>query len=145
MGVGYICTGHSPNPPPPPPKKKTLLFKILNRAINLIFLPHQRCKTQLSGGGGGGGGAYHLEQHNKRIPSYLHAIIVQWKPRYNEVLGTYENYLVISGFSLYQGKKKYIYINSWDQQKFLVIRGFCYIRPLYNEVPLYQWVCDHRI
>ena len=36
-------------------------------------------------------------------------IIVQWpntvKPRYNEVLGTIKNYLVISGFSLYQGKK----------------------------------------
>ena len=26
---------------------------------------------------------------------------------------------------------------SWDQQNYLVIRGFCYIRPLYNEVPLY--------
>ena len=29
-------------------------------------------------------------------------------------------------------------IKSWDQQNYLVIRGFCYIRPLYNEVPLYQ-------
>ena len=28
-------------------------------------------------------------------------------------------------------------IKSWDQQNDLVIRGFCYIRPLYNEVPLY--------
>ena len=28
-------------------------------------------------------------------------------------------------------------IKSWDQQNYLVIRGFCYIRPLYNEVPLY--------
>ena len=27
------------------------------------------------------------------------------EPRYNEVLGDHENYLVISGFSLYQGKK----------------------------------------
>ena len=26
-------------------------------------------------------------------------------------------------------------IKSWDQQNILVIRGFCYIRPLYNEVP----------
>ena len=33
-------------------------------------------------------------------------------------------------------------IKSWDQQIYLVIRGFCYIRPLYNEVPLYlyDWV-----
>ena len=32
-------------------------------------------------------------------------------------------------------KKKniYIYIKSWDQQNYLVRRGFCYIRPLYNE------------
>ena len=28
-------------------------------------------------------------------------------------------------------------IKSWDQQNDLVIRWFCYIRPLYNEVPLY--------
>ena len=27
------------------------------------------------------------------------------EPRYNEVLGNHENYLVISGFSLHQGKK----------------------------------------
>ena len=48
----------------------------------------------------------------------------------------HENYLVISGFLLYQGKKTRN-IKSWDQQNDLVIRGFCYIRPLYNEVPLY--------
>ena len=29
------------------------------------------------------------------------------------------------------------YIKSWDKQNYLVIRGFCYIRLLYNEVPLY--------
>ena len=29
-------------------------------------------------------------------------------------------------------------MKSWDQQNYLVIRGFCYIRPLYNEVPLYH-------
>ena len=28
-------------------------------------------------------------------------------------------------------------IKSWVQQNYLVIRGFCYIRLLYNEVPLY--------
>ena len=33
--------------------------------------------------------------------------------------------------------KKQRNIKSWDQQNYLVIRGFCYIRPLYNEVPLY--------
>ena len=34
--------------------------------------------------------------------------------------------------------KKQRNIKSWDQQNYLVIRGFCYIRPLYNEVPLYH-------
>ena len=52
------------------------------------------------------------------------------EPRYNEVLGT------MKITSLYQGKKQRN-IKSWDQQNYLVIRGFCYIRPLYNEVPLY--------
>ena len=33
--------------------------------------------------------------------------------------------------------KKQRNIKSWDQQNYLVIRGFCYIRPRYNEVPLY--------
>ena len=33
--------------------------------------------------------------------------------------------------------KKQRNIKSWDQQNYLVIRGFCYIRPHYNEVPLY--------
>ena len=34
--------------------------------------------------------------------------------------------------------KKQRNIKSWDQQNYLVIRGFCYIRPLYNEVSLYN-------
>ena len=33
--------------------------------------------------------------------------------------------------------KKQRNIKSWDQQNYLVIREFCYIRPRYNEVPLY--------
>ena len=33
--------------------------------------------------------------------------------------------------------KKQRNIKSWDQQNYLVITGFCYIGPLYNEVPLY--------
>ena len=49
----------------------------------------------------------------------------------------HENYLVISGFSLYQGKKTKKY--GWDQQNY---QGFCYIRPRYNEVPLYSFMCD---
>ena len=34
--------------------------------------------------------------------------------------------------------KKQRNIKSWGQQNYLVIRGFCYIRPLYNEVALYH-------
>ena len=34
--------------------------------------------------------------------------------------------------------KKQRNIKSWDQQNYLVITGFCYIRPLYNEVSLYH-------
>ena len=35
----------------------------------------------------------------------LNAFVYTVEPRYNEVLGTIKNYLVISGFSLYQGQK----------------------------------------
>ena len=57
------------------------------------------------------------------------------EPRYNEDLETMK-------ISLYQGKKKRKK-KSWDQQNYLVIRGFCYIRPLYNEVPLYILTTTH--
>ena len=40
--------------------------------------------------------------------------------------------------------KKQRNIKSWDQQNYLVIRGFCYIRPRYNEVPLYKQFCFKR-
>ena len=57
------------------------------------------------------------------------------EPRYNEVFGTMTVTL------LYQAShirvKIQRNIKSWDQQTYLVIRGFCYFRPLYNEVPLY--------
>ena len=58
------------------------------------------------------------------------------EPLYNEVLGTMKITL------LYQVShirvKKQRNIKSWDQQNYLVIRGFCFIRPRYNEVPLYK-------
>ena len=58
------------------------------------------------------------------------------EPRYNEVLGTMKMTLLYQ-VSHYIRVKKQRNIKSWDQQNYLVIRGFCYIRPLYNEVPLY--------
>ena len=58
------------------------------------------------------------------------------EPLYNEVLGTMKITLLYQ-VSHYIRVKKQRNIKSWDQQNYLVIKGFCYIRPLYNEVPLY--------
>ena len=58
------------------------------------------------------------------------------EPVYNEVLGTMKITLLYQ-VSHYIRVKKQRNIKSWDQQNYLVIRGFCYIRPRYNEVPLY--------
>ena len=44
--------------------------------------------------------------------------------------------------TLYIRVKKQGNIKSWDQQIYLVITGFCCIWPLYNEVPLYTFVCE---
>ena len=57
------------------------------------------------------------------------------EPRYNEVLGTLKITLLYQVSHYIRVKKKYI--KSGDQQNYLVIRGFCYIRPLNNDVPLY--------
>ena len=59
------------------------------------------------------------------------------EPLYNEVLGTMKITLLYQ-VSHYIRVKKQRNIKSWDQQNYLVIRGFCYIRPRYNEVPLYM-------
>ena len=69
-----------------------------------------------------------------------HNMIQEWntvEPRYNEVLGTMKITLFYQ-VSHYIRVKKQRNIKSWDQQNDLVITGFRYIRPLYNEVPLYQ-------
>ena len=58
------------------------------------------------------------------------------EPLYNEVLGTMKITLLYQ-VSHYIRVKKQKNIKSWDQPNYLVIRGFCYIRPRYNEVPLY--------
>ena len=58
------------------------------------------------------------------------------EPRYNENLWTMKITLLYQ-VSCYIRVKKQRNIKNWDQQNDLVIRGFCYIRPLYNEVPLY--------
>ena len=60
------------------------------------------------------------------------------EPCYNEVLGTMKITLLYR-VSHYIRVKKQRNIKSWDQENYLVLRGFCYIRPLYNEVPLYKY------
>ena len=64
---------------------------------------------------------------------------IQWNLVITRSLGPWtRHYLVISSFSLYQGKKQRN-IKSWDQQIYLVIRVFFVITDLdYNEVTLYQ-------
>ena len=61
------------------------------------------------------------------------------EPRYNEVLGTMKITLLYQVSHYIRVKTTKKYIKSWDQQNYLVIRGFCYIRPHYNEVPLYMY------
>ena len=65
------------------------------------------------------------------------------EPRYNEVLGTMKITLLYQ-VSHYIRVIKQRNIKSWDQQNDLVIRGFCYIWPLYNEVPLYIKCCSYH-
>ena len=60
------------------------------------------------------------------------------EPRHNEVLGTMKITLLYQVFHYIRAKKQRS-IKSWDQQNYLVITGFRYIRPLYNEVPLYWY------
>ena len=77
---------------------------------------------------------------NGKIVKYCHYIVMYVvEPRYNEVLGTMTITLLYQ-VSHYIRVKKQRNIKSWDQQNYLVIRGFCYIRPLYNEVPLYTFI-----
>ena len=64
------------------------------------------------------------------------------EPCYNEELGTMKITLLYQ-VSCYIRVKKQRNIKSWDQLNHLVIRGFCYIRPLYNEVPLYFLFCRY--
>ena len=57
--------------------------------------------------------------------------VVQWNLVITRSLGPwklpcYIRFLIISGS---RNKRN---IKSWDQQNYLVIRGFCYIRPLYK-------------
>ena len=60
------------------------------------------------------------------------------EPHYNEVLGTMKISTLLYQVSHYIRVRKQRNIKSWGQQGYLVTRGFHYIRPLYNEVPLYN-------
>ena len=85
---------------------------------------------------------YHYQKknrlfHNLAPKTEIHKFVCNTvEPLYNEVLGTMRITLLYQ-VSCYIRVKKQRNIKSWDQQNNLVIRGFCYIWPLYNEVPLY--------
>ena len=74
----------------------------------------------------------------KMLQITVHYILdtnVQWNlviTCYNEVLGTMKMTLVYQVSHYIRVKKQNKYLKTWDQQE------FCYIRPLYNEVPLYN-------
>ena len=80
-----------------------------------------------------GGGAI------KAPPPMGLGLIVQWNLVITRSLGLLyqvSHYIRVKN-------KEVLSIKSWDQQNNLVIRGFCYIRPLYNEVPLYRYTESH--
>ena len=69
--------------------------------------------------------------------TYVHSLIqIQWNLVITRSLGPWK--LPLYQVSHYIRVKKKKNIKSRDQQNDLVIRGFCYIWPLYNEVPLYR-------
>ena len=74
----------------------------------------------------------HKPVHVQFVHKALHNTV---EPHYNEDLGTMKITLLYQ-VSHYIRVKKVRNIKRWDQQNYLVIRGFCYIRPLYNVVPL---------
>ena len=77
-----------------------------------------------------------LQWHVCHLPGTICFPEITVEPRYNEVFGTMKITLLYQ-FSHYIRVKQQRNIKSWDQKNDLVIRGFCYIRPRYNEVPLY--------
>ena len=68
--------------------------------------------------------------------------LVQWNLFITRSLGPWK--LPSYQVSRYIRVKKLRNIKSWDQQNDLVIRGFCYIRPLYNGVLLYSYSFPSR-
>ena len=65
----------------------------------------------------------------------MNAQMSTMEPLYNEVLGTMKITLLYQVSHYIRVKKTKKYKEPWDQQNYLVIRGF-YIRPRYNKVPL---------
>ena len=62
---------------------------------------------------------------------------IQWNLIITRSLGPWKLPCYIR-FIIISGLKKQRNIKRWDPKNYLVIRGFCYIQPLYNEVPLYK-------
>ena len=64
------------------------------------------------------------------------------EPCYNKVLGTMTTTLLYQVSHI--GKKQTKKYKELGLPNYLVIRGFCYIQPLYNKVPLYYIKTQHR-
>ena len=99
------------------------LFSLFNTDRDK-FLNSERKKLSLSSS----------ENEGKLISQRL----VQWNLIITRSLGPWKLGTLLYQVSHYIRVEKQRNIKSWDQQNYLVIRGFCYIRPLYNEVQLYS-------
>ena len=111
-------------------KKKKVLSHLSNfsRIFSIIFLLKKRKKEAI----------YHPEDRGDLGEVSIKKLIRNQNTvelRYSEVLGTMKISMLYQ-VSHYIRVKEQRNIKSWDQQNYLFIRGFCYIRPVYNEVPL---------
>ena len=99
-------------PPPPPPGMGDEAYNVLETRL-VIYIQHEtwkRCAWNVG----------------------IIVLCIQWNLVLTRTSGPWK-------LPCYIRVKKQRNIKNWDQQNYLVIRGFCYIRPLYNEVPMY---CD---
>ena len=120
MDICLCSRGYPLSPPPPPPPS-------LHNSDEDKFLHISHPKFR-----------YSKSFYWTQVVCYKSTTV---EPRYNEVLWTMK-FTSLYQVSHYIRVKKQRNIKSWDQQTDLVIRGFCYIRPLYNEVPLYIKIPD---
>ena len=79
-------------------------------------------------------------------PTMINSLFITVEPRYKEVLGTMKITLLyqVSHYIRVKKTKKYKELGPAKLPSYKS-RGFCYIRPLYNEVPLYLYSRTHSL